>query len=478
MPTITELQHTYRQGSTTPSQVVKETLETITEKDGEIQAYLSVFETEAQNQAQESDRRLAEGNPRSHLEGIPISIKDAILVHGQKTTSGSRMLENYTAPYNATVIEKLQDAGAIILGKTNMDEFAMGSSTENSAFQVTRNPHDPSRVPGGSSGGSAASVAADMAVTSLGSDTGGSIRQPAALTGVVGLKPTYGRVSRSGLIAMASSLDQIGPFSQTCLDAAQVLKVIEGQDDLDATSASLTGKHTLNIEKIQNTDPRNLTIGLPEEYFIEGLSAEVKQAVDEVIEQYKALGATFKTISLPHSQYAISAYYILMPAEVSTNLARFDGIVYGLSHHQSASNLLEVYMENRSHGFGMESKRRIMLGTSVLSSGYYDDYYNKAKQMQKLITDDFQKAFTEVDAILTPTTPHTAFPIGEKTDDPVAMYLEDVFTVATNIAGIPGISIPAPSDTLPIGFQLMTPHFDENTLLGLGHAYDDHYRQS
>ncbi len=470
---IETIHESYINKSHTVTKVVTEVLDTITSKDGEIHAYTEVFREQALEQAQIIDTKLSQGGSIGILEGIPISVKDAILIEGYKATASSRMLENYTATYDATVITKLKNAGAIIVGKTNLDEFAMGASTENSAFGATHNPADISRVPGGSSGGSSASVAADMALISIGSDTGGSIRQPAALTGTVGLKPTYGRVSRFGLIAMASSLDQIGPFAHNVIDAAHTLSIIEGQDSMDATSAQLEQSQLLDIEGIRRAEVKGLRIGIPKEYFIDGIDADVRKSLDEVIETYKQLGVEFVEVSLPHTEYAVPTYYIIMPAEVSTNLARFDGIRYGLSELQQSQDLQEVYKASRAKGFGNEPLRRIMLGTYVLSSGYYASYYGKAKQVQDMIRKDFTEVFKEVDAIITPTSPHTAFKIGEKVNDPVAMYLEDIFTVATNLAGIPGISVPTLSHNgLPIGFQLMTNHFQEQTLLTLANAID------
>jgi aspartyl-tRNA(Asn)/glutamyl-tRNA(Gln) amidotransferase subunit A len=472
--TIDSIHTQYCNKSTTVVKVVQDYLDTIQQKDSTIQAYTEVFTDVALAQAKAIDTKISQGQSIGLLEGIPISIKDVILIEGYKATASSRMLENYTAVYNATVINKLTQSGAIVLGKTNLDEFAMGASTENSALQITKNPADIERVPGGSSGGSAASVAADMCLISIGSDTGGSIRQPAALTGIVGLKPTYGRVSRFGLIAMASSLDQIGPFAHTVMDTAHILKAIEGYDEMDATSVKLTPEMAIDIESIRKADIKGMKVGIPREYFIDGIDTEVRQAIDEVIEEYKKLGVIFQEVSLPHTQYAVPTYYILMPAEVSTNLARFDGIRYGLSELEKSQDLQEVYRASRASGFGNEPMRRIMLGTYVLSSGYYESYYGKAKQVQQMIRKDFEQVFTQVDAILTPTTPHTAFKIGEKTDDPVAMYLEDIFTVATNLAGIPGISVPTLSNQgLPIGFQLMTNHFQEQTLLTLAQAMDN-----
>lgn len=463
----------YKDSTIKVSEVVKDILSTIEDKDNIIHAYTEVFADEALQQAEELEAKLAKGETIGLLEGIPISVKDAILIEGHKATASSRILEDYTATYDATVIKKLKEAGAIVIGKTNLDEFAMGASTENSAFGATRNPADTNRVPGGSSGGSAASVAANMATISIGSDTGGSIRQPASLTGTVGLKPTYGRVSRFGLIAMASSLDQIGPFAHNVIDTAHILNIIEGKDSMDATSAQLDKSQLLDIESIRKADVKGLRVGIPKEYFIDGIDAAVKSAIDEVIEEYKKLGVEFIEVSLPHTEYAVPTYYIIMPAEVSTNLARFDGIRYGLSELEQSQDLQEVYKASRAKGFGNEPLRRIMLGTYVLSSGYYESYYGKAKQVQAMIRKDFVDVFKQVDAIITPTSPHTAFAIGEKINNPVSMYLEDIFTVATNLAGIPGISVPTLSNAgLPIGFQLMTNHFQEQTLLTLANAID------
>jgi len=474
LPSIEQINQSYNNSNIKVKKVVEDILATIQAKDTEINSYVEVFNAESLSQAEKLDAKLARGEKLGLLEGIPISVKDAILVEGHKATASSRMLENYTATYDATVITKLKEAGAILLGKTNLDEFAMGASTENSAFGATRNPADINRVPGGSSGGSAASVSGDMAVISIGSDTGGSIRQPAALTGIVGLKPTYGRVSRFGLIAMASSLDQIGPFAHRVIDTAHILGIIEGKDEMDATSAQLDASQLLDIEKIRQADVRGMRVGIPKEYFIDGIESDVRKAIDEVIDTYKTLGVQFVEVSLPHTEYAVPTYYIIMPAEVSTNLARFDGIRYGLSELQNSQDLQEVYRASRAKGFGNEPLRRIMLGTYVLSSGYYSSYYGKAKQVQDMIRQDFTNVFKEVDAVITPTSPHTAFKIGEKANNPVSMYLEDIFTVATNLAGIPGISVPTISNSgLPIGFQLMTNHFQEQTLLTLAQAIDN-----
>ncbi len=453
----------------------------IEEKDPEIDAYLRLTKDLALSQANKIDVDLAERKNLGILAGVPLAIKDNILIEGLSATAASKILENYIASYDATVIKKLKETGAIFLGKTNLDEFAMGSSTENSAFKITKNPHDLERVPGGSSGGSAVAVAADMAVAALGSDTGGSIRQPAGFCGVVGLKPTYGAVSRYGLIAMASSLDQIGPIAKTVEDAAILFEAIAGKDELDATSIDIRPTtYNLRLEEI-----RKLKIGLPKEYFIEGLDKEVASAIDEAIKLLKSLKIEFKEISLPHTKYALSCYYIIMPAEVSANLARFDGIRYGrvTSDKRQATSLRNIYFETRGKGFGNEAKRRIILGTFVLSAGYYDAYYTKAQKVRHLIKEDFDKAFDSsgggVDVILTPVTPTPAFKIGEKTDDPIAMYLSDVFTIPANLAGLPAISIPvtsrqpsAVSHQLPIGFQLIGRHFREADILGIGQYYE------
>jgi aspartyl-tRNA(Asn)/glutamyl-tRNA(Gln) amidotransferase subunit A len=477
--TIKDLHDAFVSGEKKPSEVTSEYLDNIASLDIKIKAYTSVFADTAMQSAMQADQIFAKKQKSHALTGVPLSIKDVILIEGTHTTASSKMLEHYTAVYDATVITKLKSLGAVFLGKTNLDEFAMGSSTENSAFGPTHNPHDMERVPGGSSGGSAASVAANMAVASLGSDTGGSIRQPAALTGVVGLKPTYGRVSRFGLMAMASSLDQIGPFAGSVYDAGIILDAIEGRDPNDATSADISS-HKLNFGEIEKADIAGMKIGIPREYHTtEGVSPEVVTALRQVQDQLVEMGAILQEISLPYTKYAIPTYYVLMPAEVSSNLARFDGIRYGLSELATSKDLQEMYLKARTAGFGDESKRRIMLGTYVLSSGYYDAYYGKAKNVQKLIKQDFENAFNEIDVILTPTTPQPAFKLGEKNDDPISMYLEDIFTVAVNIAGIPAISIPVPdrAGQLPIGFQLMGKHFDEQSILHLGHQYEMRYRK-
>ena len=436
----------------------------IKKTDDDIKAFLSYDFDGALAQAKKVDEKIALGEEISRLAGVPCAVKDNILVKGLKATAASKILENYVAPYDAFVIEKLKARGALLVGKTNMDEFAMGSSTENSAFQKTKNPADAERVPGGSSGGSAAAVASRQATVALGSDTGGSIRQPASFCGVVGLKPTYGAVSRSGVMAMASSLDQIGPFARTVEDAEILFDAIKGKDPKDSTSVE---------SQIRNPKfkIRNMRVGVPKEYFGEGIDAGVKEAVEKAIAGLEAKGAQVKEISLPHTQYAIATYYIIMPAEVSSNLARYDGIKYGYStHHRSMHDALDsVYFKSRSEGFGREAKRRIMLGTYVLSAGYYDAYYKKAQRVRVKIKEDFEKAFEEVDVIATATCPSVAFKFGEKTKDPMSMYLEDIFTVPVNLAGVPAISVPCGlSDGLPVGLQLIAPWFREDTLFAVG----------
>ncbi|MBI4085362.1 MAG: Asp-tRNA(Asn)/Glu-tRNA(Gln) amidotransferase subunit GatA [Candidatus Liptonbacteria bacterium] len=453
-------------------------LREISRKDGEIGAYLSINEEGALREAEAVDASLAKGEKIGPFAGVPIAIKDNILIKGLRATAASKILENYTASYDAGIIKKLKNERAVFLGKTNMDEFAMGSSTENSAFKMTKNPHDNERVPGGSSGGSAAAVAADLAVAALGSDTGGSIREPAAFCGVVGLKPTYGAVSRSGLIAMASSLDQIGPITKTVQDSALLFNAIRGQDALDATSTEIPGSENY-IRELLDPDLKkikDLVIGIPGEYFPEELDETTKKSIDVTIKTVQSLGVKFKKISLPNTRYALSCYYIIMPAEVSSNLARFDGIRYGRKTEgvQPATNLKDIYFKTRGEGFGNEAKRRIILGTFVLSSGYYDSYYKKAQQVRRLIKNDFENALKEVDAIMTPVTPGPAFKIGEKTEDPLTMYLSDIFTIPANLAGLPAVSIPVreKKEGLPIGFQLIGKAWREPDILGLGFYYE------
>jgi aspartyl-tRNA(Asn)/glutamyl-tRNA(Gln) amidotransferase subunit A len=448
-------------------------LDRIQSVDGLIRAFISYDAADALAQAGEADRALAAGQTHAQrpLLGVPLAVKDAIAVKGQPLTCGSRMLEGYISPYDATVIEKLKAAGAVIFGRLNLDEFAMGSSTENSAFQVTRNPWDPSRVPGGSSGGSAAAVAADECIVALGSDTGGSIRQPASFCGCVGLKPSYGRVSRYGLAAYASSLDQIGCLAKDTRDAATVLGVISGPDPRDSTSAPLpVGNYAAGL----TGDIKGLKLGLVKEYRVGGLEPAVRQALEAAERQFTRLGAELVEVSLPHTDYAIAAYYIIATAEASANLARFDGIRYGL--RVSGSDPTELYCRTRGAGFGPEVKRRIILGTYVLSSGYYDAYYLRAQKVRTLVRQDFQAAFDKVDAILAPTTPTTAFPAGEKTADPLQMYLMDIFTISCNLAGLCGLALPGGftegNPRRPVGLQLLGKPFGEETLLRLGHAYE------
>ena len=443
--------------------------QTIDEKDREIKSFLTLTKDEALRQAGKIDEKIKKGEPINILEGIPYAVKDNMLVNGIKTTAGSKILENYTASFDATVVKKLKEQGAILLGKTNMDEFAMGSSTENSAFFTTKNPCDLERVPGGSSGGSAAAVASNMSVFSLGSDTGGSIRQPASFCGVVGFKPSYGAVSRYGLIAMASSLDIIGPLSQSAEDAEIIFNSIADKDLMDSTSQDIPLVEDKNNKEhtIQNT-----VFGLPKEYFQEGLDEKIKKTIDEVIEKIKSQGATIKEVSLPSTAYALPCYYIIMPAEASSNLARYDGIRY--SSISNYPNLHDLYFKTRGNRFGAEVRRRIVLGTYVLSSGYYDAYYKKAQQVRKLIAQEFDKVFQEVDFLITPTCPTFPFKIGEKVDDPLSMYLSDIFTVGANIAGVPAISLPCGhEDNLPISMQIIGPYLSDFLLLKIAKTIEN-----
>jgi len=444
-------------------------LDRVAEADGPLNAYLRVTADLAREQADRADERLAAGES-GPLLGIPMALKDVLSTKGVETTCGSEILRGYVPVYDATVYEKLRDAGAILLGKLNMDEFAMGSSTENSAFGPTANPWDVTTVPGGSSGGSSCAVAAREAVFTLGSDTGGSVRQPASFCGVVGLKPTYGRVSRFGLIAFASSLDQIGPFARTVADAAAVLGVIAGRDPRDSTSAPVEVSDYVGA---LTSDLEGVRVGVPREYFeVEGIEPGVERAVRGAVEQLRALGATLVDVSLPSTTYALSTYYIIAPAEASSNLSRYDGVKYG---YRSAveGDLVQTYMATRQYGFGPEVKRRIMLGTYTLSAGYYDAYYLKAQKVRTLIKDEFDRAFERCDVIATPTSPTVAFKLGERTADPLAMYLSDLFTIPASMAGIPGVSVPCGfSDGLPVGLQLLGRAFDEATPLRAAHAYE------
>jgi len=457
-------------GETTATAVTEIYQARIAGDDPRIHAFLSVDRDFALAQAARIDALAAKGEPLPKLAGVPFGIKDVLTVEGFAATAGSKILEGYRPPYTATAVKKLADAGAIFLGKLNCDEFAMGSSNENSAYGPVHNPHDLERVPGGSSGGSAAAVAAGMAVATLGTDTGGSIRQPASFCGVVGVLPTYGRVSRYGLIAFASSLDRIGPFAATVRDAATVLGVIAGHDVMDATSSTLpVPDYTADLER----GVKGMKLGVPAEYFAEGLDEEVRAAVEGGIEKLRAGGAEIRQISLPHTRYAIPTYYVIATAEASSNLARFDGVRYGLRAPQS-DTLAAMYRKTRDLGFGAEVKRRILLGTYVLSHGYYEAYYRKAQQVRRLLTEDFLKAFGEVDAIVTPTAPTPAFKIGEKSDDPVAMYLADIYTVTASLAGICGVSVPCGKSRagLPIGMQILGRHFDETTIFRVGQAVE------
>jgi aspartyl-tRNA(Asn)/glutamyl-tRNA(Gln) amidotransferase subunit A len=455
---------------TTATALVEAFYEKIEAEDGSIGAYLTLCREHAYQQAGYIDALADKGDALPPLAGVPIAIKDVFTTKGVRTTAGSKILANYVAPYDATAVQRLEAAGAVILGKTNCDEFAMGSSNENSGFHPVRNPHDHSRVPGGSSGGSAAAVAAGTAVASIGSDTGGSIRQPAAFCGVVGLKPTYGRVSRYGLIAFASSLDHVGPFGKTVKDVALMLQCMAGRDPLDSTSAEVP---VPNYLEHVGTPVESIKIGVPREYFGEGLEAEVRAAVEAAVQELAKAGCEIVPISLPHTEYAIPTYYVVATAEASSNLARYDGVRYGI-RARDGKTLSEMYRRTRDAGLGTEVKRRIMLGTYALSAGYYDAYYLKAQRVRSLLVRDFDNAFATVDAIVTPTTPTTAFKLGEKTDDPLAMYLADIYTVTANLAGVPGISVPCGKDKggLPIGVQILGNHFDEPTVLRVAHVVE------
>lgn len=439
-------------------------------EDEKIGAYLTLSKERAMAQASRIDQMADRGDALPPLAGVPVAVKDVLMTRGVRTTAASKILDNFIAPYDCTAVARLEAAGAVILGKLNCDEFAMGSSNENSGYKPVRNPRDLTRVPGGSSGGSAAAVAAGMAVAALGSDTGGSIRQPAAFCGVVGLTPTYGRVSRYGLIAFGSSLDHIGPLTKSVKDAAIVLGIIAGRDPLDSTSADVpVSDYTSEIGK----PVKGLRIGVPEEYFGEGLDPEVRAAIERTMDQLRAAGCELVRLSLPHTKYAVPTYYVVATAEASSNLARFDGVRYG-HRAERPQTLSEMYRRSRNEGFGAEVKRRIMLGTYVLSAGYYDAYYLKAQRVRTLLARDFQQAFTKVDAIITPVTPTPAFKLGEKIEDPVSMYLSDIFTVTANLVGVPGISVPCGTtrEGLPIGVQIMAKHFDEGTMIRVAHAVE------
>ncbi len=443
-------------------------LQRMNEVERRLNAFITICPREALEQAEAADQRLAHGEA-SALCGIPLAIKDIFLTRGVRTTCASKILGNFVPPYDSTVIARLRDSGAIFLGKANMDEFAMGSSTENSAFGPTRNPYNRERVPGGSSGGSAAAVAADECLAALGTDTGGSIREPAAFCGVVGIKPTYSRVSRYGVIAFASSLDQVGPFTKTVRDSAIMLRTLAGVDPRDSTCSA---RPVPDYEQALTGEIKGLRVGVPREYFVAGIAPEVESAVRDALKQLETLGAQIVEISLPHTEYATATYYILATAEASANLARYDGIRYGM--RVEAENNIELYSRTRAQGFGAEVKRRIMLGTFALSSGYYDAYYLKAQKVRTLIRRDFERAFTNCDVIATPVAPTTAFRLGEKMSDPLQMYLSDIFTISVNLAGLPGLSMPCgyDHDGMPIGLQLIGAPFDEERLLRVADAYE------
>jgi aspartyl-tRNA(Asn)/glutamyl-tRNA(Gln) amidotransferase subunit A len=468
--TIHDLHDMLKKGETTSRAVTESVLNRIKAVDGKVKAYITVTEELAYKQAAESDKRIKAGDTSSPLLGIPIAVKDNMCTDGIKTTCASKILGNFVPPYDATVVKNLKKAGYVLCGKPNMDEFAMGSSTENSGFFSTKNPWALDRIPGGSSGGSAAAIAAGECIGALGSDTGGSIRQPAACCGVVGLKPTYGRVSRYGLVAFASSLDQIGPITKDVTDSALLMNVLAGHDAHDSTSANIP---VPDFTKALKQDVKGLKIGMPKEYFIEGMDPEVEKAVKEAVKTLEKLGAKVVDISLPHTDYAVATYYILATSEASSNLARYDGVKYGF-RAQAPKDLLDMYMQSRDQGFGPEVKRRIMLGTYALSAGYYDAYYKKGQQARTLIKQDFEEAFKLVDVIATPTAPTAAFKIGEKTTDPLQMYLSDIFTISVNLAGIPGLSMPCgfTKDNLPIGLQILGKHFDEEAVLHTAFAYE------
>lgn len=467
--TAHELSDMLRRREVSSEELTRSVMNRIMEAEPKVQAYVTVMGDDAMKMAREADKAIASGTAQSALAGIPVAVKDNMCTRGHLTTCSSKMLSNFIPPYDATIVAKLRRDFAVFTGKTNMDEFAMGSSTENSGIKKTNNPWDLDRVPGGSSGGSAAAVAADMAIMATGSDTGGSIRQPAALCGVVGLKPTYGLVSRYGLVAFASSLDQIGPITKDVEDAALLLNALAGHDPMDSTSAQYSAP---DYTSFLRQDVRGLRVGLPTEFFAEGLDPEIRAAVQKAVKTLEDQGAETVEVSLPHSEFAVATYYVCATAEASSNLARYDGVHYGL--RVDADNVIEMYSRTRHAGFGAEVKRRIMLGTYALSAGYYDAYYLKALRVRTLIARDFEKAFEKCDVILGPTSPTAAFRAGEKTDDPLAMYLNDIYTISVNLAGIAGISLPCgfTSANLPIGLQLIAPAFEEGRLIKMAHAYE------
>lgn len=468
--TVHELQEKLKSKEITIEEVTKAYANRIKEKEGDVQAFVTTLEDEAVEQAKSIQKDIEDGKVTGNFAGIPIGIKDNMCTKGVKTTCSSKMLENFVAPYDATVVEKLNDEHLINLGKLNMDEFAMGGSTEHSYFHVTKNPWNLNKVPGGSSGGSAAAVAAGMVPWALGTDTGGSIRQPASFCGVVGLKPTYGLVSRYGVVAFASSLDQVGPITKDVTDSAMLLNIITGKDKMDSTSVE---RPNIDYTKALKNDVKGLKIAVPKELFAEGINEEVKESLEKAIETYKELGAEVSEVSLNIAEYALASYYIIACAEASSNLGRFDGVRYG-HRAKEFNNLKELYRNSRTEGFGPEVKRRIILGTYVLSSGYYDAYYKKAQQVRTLVMNEFKSIFDNYDIILTPTSPTVAFDIGSKINDPLAMYLSDICTVSVNIAGLPGISIPCGVDKqgMPIGMQLIGNRFTEETLLNAAYTFE------
>ncbi len=467
--TLADASEKLRQGEISSVQLTEAVFERIAAVDEQIHAFLTLAREGALAQAREADRRLKQDGVHAPLLGLPLALKDNFLTQGLRTTCASKILGEFIPPYDATTVQKLRAAGAVIVGKTNLDEFAMGSSAENSAFFPTRNPWNLERIPGGSSGGSAAAVAADECIAALGTDTGGSIRQPAACCGIVGLKPTYGRVSRFGIIAFASSMDQVGPMTKDVRDNALLLEAIAGYDPADSTS---TQRDPPNYSELLGGNVKGLRIGIPNEYFVPGMQAEVDQAVRRAIADLEKNGAAIETISLPHTEYAVAVYYIVATAEASSNLARYDGMRFG--YRADAKDLIETYMISRDDGFGAEVKRRIMLGTYALSAGYYDAYYLKAQRVRRLIKRDFEAAFKRCDAIITPTAPTTAFKLGEKTQDPLQMYLSDIYTISINLAGLPALSLPCGYDGegMPIGLQIIGKPFDEATILRVAYHYE------
>ena len=472
--TVHQARELLQKGEVSSVELTRAVLDRIDQVDSRVRAFLTLVAERALDQARAADEQWAQhrraGSPAPKLLGVPMAIKDEILTRGVRTTAGSKILNNFIPPYNATVMEKLNAAGGVLIGKTNQDEFAMGSSTENSRYFVTHNPWDLDRVPGGSSGGSAAAMAADEALFALGTDTGGSVRQPASFTNTVGLRPTYGRVSRYGVVAYASSLDQVGPITKDVRDAALILGIIAGYDTHEATSVNVP---VPDYEAaLQNASVKGLRIGVPREYFIPGMQAEVERAVREALRVMESLGATIHEVTLPHTDYSLPTYYLIAPAEASANLARYDGVKYGYRLEES-NEMWDVMRATRGDGFGAEVKRRIMLGTYALSAGYYDAYYLKAQKVRTLIKQDFDKAFEQVDVIIGPTSPTTAFKIGEKADDPIQMYLADVFTLAQSLAGIPTIALPCGfAEGLPVGLQVMARAFDETRMLQVAYAYE------